>query len=422
MEVRSYNLNSYNLHVIKSDKVKSCHMEIHFREKVKKENIFYKSFLCDILTDCSKDLDTRRDVVIKLEELYKSSFFGSTSKTGGVINTIFVYNFISPKYIKEDTYLEDVLALPFDMLLNPKVLNKAFEENTFEVIKERMIRDLESMLENPNKLGISNALNVMDKDSLTSVSVMGDIASVEAISPSSLYKEYLNMINNNTCDIYVVGDIDFDQIHKIISKSFKLKTIKTNKLDMYVENKIVKKVKKEIDESTFVQSNLNIIYNLDNLNSKDRNIDFQVFNYLFGSGGLSSKLYKKLREENSLCYGVYSIYLKYDNIMIVQVSLDESNREKAIKLIDESLKEMVKGKFLDEELDDAKNNLMTSLKMSLDNNIALLSNFIFHLKDNLPPIEERIEMIKNITKEDVIKVAKKVKINTIYALKGKVNK
>lgn len=420
METREYDLNSYKLHIIKSDKVKTCHLEVHFRDKVRSENIYYKSMLTDILSDCSKDYVTRKDVVVRLEELYKASFYGTTSKLGGVVDNIFVYNFINPEFIKEKNYLEDALSLPFDMILKPRIINKAFDNKTFEVVKNRAIRDVMSVLENPTKLSINNALNAMDKNSLTSISVLGSIEDVESVTASKLYLEYKNMIQNSYCDVFVIGDVDFDEIYKIVTKKFKLNTIKTNSLDLYVDNKLAKKTLVKSDKGNFVQSNLNIVCNLDNLTKLEKNIVIQVYNYLLGSGGMSSKLYQKVREKNSLCYGVYSLFLKYDNLLIIQVSLDEANRNKAISLIKTCLKEMKKGDITDECFEDAKLNLLMSLNMAKDNNISVLNNYIFNKYDNLPSIDDRIESIKNVTIEDVMKVAKKVKINTVYSLKGEV--
>ncbi|MFI3260847.1 MAG: insulinase family protein [bacterium] len=422
METREYNLNSYKLHILKSDKVKSVHLEIHFRDKVNKDNIHYKSMLTDILTDCSEDYKNRKDVVIRLEELYKAKFYGTTSKLGGIVDNIFVYDFINPEYIKDKKYLEEVLSLPFDMVLRPKVKNKCFDNKIFEVIKTRAIRDVNSINENPVKLSINNALNCMDKDSLTSISVLGSLKKLEETTPEELYTEYKNMINNSYCDVFIIGNVDFDEIHKIITKKFNLSSIKTGKLELNIENKVVSKVKKEVENGPFIQTNLNVICNLDKLTKVEKNSTIQVYNYIFGSGGLSSKLYCKLREENSLCYGVYSLYLKYDNLLIIQVSLDEKNKNKAITLIKDCLKEMEKGKIDIEEFEDAKINLLSSLKMSKDNNVALLSNYIFGIYDALPTIDKRIEDVKNVTMDDIKNLSKKIKINTIYSLKSGGNK
>lgn len=422
MEKKEYDLNSYRLHLIKSDKVKTCHIEVHFRDKVNKENIFYKSMLTDILSDCSNDYANRKEVVIRLEELYEASFYGTTSKLGGVVDNIFVYNFINPKYIKEKNYLKEAVTLLFDMIEKPKVNNKAFDKKMFEVVKTRAIRDVESVSENPVKLSINNALKTMDSESLTSVPVMGTIEDIENATSENLYKEYKNMINNSYCDVYVIGDIDFDEVYKIITSKFKINTIKSSRMVLNLENKVKNKSLVKDDKSEFVQSNTSIICNLDNLSDVEKNITVQVYNYIFGSGGLNSKLYQKVREENSLCYGIYSLYLKYDSLLIIEVSLDESNRKKAIKLIKSCLKEMEKGKISTEELEDAKLNLLSSLKMAKDNNVAILNNYIFSKIDNLPTIEERMDALKEVTVSDIKAIAKKVKINTVYTLMSKEGK
>ena len=56
--------------------------------------------------------------------------------------------------------------------------------------------------------------------------------------------------------------------------------------------------------------------------------------------------------------------------------------------------------------------------MSLDNNVSILNNYVFQIFDDATTFEERKKLIKSVSKQDVIKVAKKVKLNTIYCLKG----
>ena len=44
---------------------------------------------------------------IKIEELYKLSYYGINSKVGSQTILSFVADFIDPKYIKDDNYLEN---------------------------------------------------------------------------------------------------------------------------------------------------------------------------------------------------------------------------------------------------------------------------------------------------------------------------
>ena len=193
-------------------------------------------------------------------------------------------------------------------------------------------------------------------------------------------------------------------------------------------DKILKKIGEESSEVIIGAKNGSkeeIIYELSDLFYHslvlmvEKNITLNAFNYIYGSGGLTSKLYKSIREENSLCYAINSMYLKYDGLLMVQISLDQCNVKKAISLVKKELKKMQNGEFSDMELNDAINNMIISLDMSLDNNVAILNNYVFNIYDNLPLIEKRKEYFKEINKNDIINVSKKIKLNTIFTLEGK---
>ena len=75
---------------------------------------------------------------------------------------------------------------------------------------------------------------------------------------------------------------------------------------------------------------------------------------------------------------------------------------------------ILNGDFTEEILEDAKKSLILSLKMSSDNNISILNNYIFNYFTELPLLDERMKLIQNVTKKDVVDCAKHLNINTIY--------
>ena len=86
MIYKTYKCNSFNVHTIKTDKFKTSHMEIVFRKSVVKEELGAYSFLLDMLSETSKNYPKRQDLIVKLEELYKTSIYGLTTKTGNLLN------------------------------------------------------------------------------------------------------------------------------------------------------------------------------------------------------------------------------------------------------------------------------------------------------------------------------------------------
>ena len=421
MVYKTYKCNSYNIHTIKTDRFKTVHMEIIFRKNIVKEELVNYAFLVDMLMESSKNYPKRKDVITKLEELYKLVVYGTTVKTGNVLNSNFMADFIDPKFIDEEDYLENVIKFIFEMLMNPNATNEEFDLKEFNFVKERLKREIKSIDENPFKSSMRKAIEAMDKSSVTAFPLMGSVEELDDITPSSLYKYYKKLFKDNTCDIFIIGNVDSDNIVSLIQKYFKHRYINSNKLVLRVDNKFKKKVTTKEDVSENLQANLVMIYNIGELPEVERHVTMQVFNYIFGSGGLTSKLYKRIREENSLCYNISTLYLKYDELLVIHISLDTANVKRAVSMVKKCLKEMQTGDFLDSDLEDAKKSISLALDLTSDNNSSLLNNYVFHEFDNLPLIDERKKSLAKLTKEDVVNVSKKLKLNTIYVLKGKEN-
>lgn len=421
MEYKKFEYPSFNLYTVKTNRFKTCQMEIIFKSEASKEDAMIKTFLADIMSDCSQKYHTRKDVARYLEELYQASFYGITNKTGNLMMTSFVLNFLNPKYVNNDNYLDKVLELPFEMILKPAIKSDEFDIRNFNIVKNRLNDEILSVNENINRVSLKKALSNLDKSSPSSFGILGTTKELEDISPKKLAVAYQKLMESS-CDIFVIGDLDMDVVANIIFKYFKNNVVKTAELpNLYVDNIAPKKIKNIIDKSKFLESNLVKIYSLDKLTEKEKITTFHFYNYLFGGGGLNTKLYQLLREQNSLCYGVKSMYLKYDNLLIVQTSVSKNNVKKAEKLIKQALKEMKTGDFSDEQLNSAKENFIFSLNLSLDNPSGILNNYIFHILDNLPLIEERIKMIENITKEEIVSLSSKIKPNITFVLEGEEN-
>ncbi len=417
MEYKVYDCDSYRIHTIKTDKFKNCSMEIMFRNKIDEKKITENNMVVDMLMHSSKKYPKRRDVAIELENLYSSFLRGSVSRLGNSVLISFIMDFLDPKYC-EKGFLEDALSLPIEMILNPNIINNEFDKRSFGIIKNRIKSDIESLKENATRYAFRRSLKIMDEKSPTSYYMVGNMEDLENITPSSLVKSYNEILNNYVCDIYVIGNLDMDEVVKIIEKKFKIKTIKDQKIDLYVKNKLRKKALDITETDVYEQDSLVMIYNLDKLSKREKDYVIHIYNMILGSGGLTSKLYRYLREENSLCYIVSSMYQKYDNLLMIYSGIDKKDKNKCIKLVNKAMNEMLHGKFSEDEIENSKKSIVSSIKMSEDTNGGIVNNYLFNELDGLALYDERIKNIKTVTKEEIMECAKKIKLNMIYLLGG----
>lgn len=417
MQYNKYNYETYNLHTIKSDKFKSCHIEINFRDNITKESYLKSLFLSSLIQLCTKKYPRRMDLRKRSEELYQTSLFASSYKMGASLLFMVGCDFINPTYIKDAHYLENVLCFFLDAVFEPNIVENGFDKDAFELVKNDILSEMDTACESPMSLASKNVVNLINGDNPLKFMLSNyDKSEVESITKEEIYSYYKEVIEHYTADIIVFGDLDFDFIKDYLSKNVAINTIKNHKISLYTD---IKKPKKPLfvkEPSKFMQSTLLLGYSLENLTEKEKIYVSHVFDYIFCNGAFKSKLFANLREKNSLCYGVSSIYLKFNKLYVIKVSLAKENVSKAIKVIKNSLNDMKNGLFEDEFIVETKKALTNYLKSSEDAMSSYINNCYLKEIDNFPSVNERIKSINLVTKEDIQNFAKKLKELVIYVL------
>ena len=187
MIYKKYTNENYNLYTIKTDKFKSCLMEVVFSKPLDKSKVTIDNFLVENLGYTCKKYPKRKNMVEKLEDLYAASCYSVTTKVGNVLFSNFILEFLDPKYCDKN-YLKDVLELPFEMIFNPNITNNEFDIKTFNIIKNRIRASISSLKENATRYAIQESLKAMDKDSPSSINSIGYLKDLEEIEDEIIEK------------------------------------------------------------------------------------------------------------------------------------------------------------------------------------------------------------------------------------------
>ena len=163
-----------------------------------------------------------------------------------------------------------------------------------------------------------------------------------------------------------------------------------------------------------------MIFNVNNMTMFEREFVMSFYLNIINSGGLSSKLYKALRENNSLCYNVSTSCNDRSNLLIVRSTLKTGAENKAIKLVKKCIKDM-KSRISNEEFVGAYYAFQRSLKGMVDSIGAINRLHMNTYYAGFSSYEEKQEKFKKVTIDDINQLASKIKLNTIYVLKGDKN-
>lgn len=417
MDYIKKDLGSFNLHMINTEKFKTITIKILFHTPIIKEEITKRNVLADVLLQSSNKYSSKRDLIIAAEELYAADISTNNQRLGNYILTSFNLQTLMDKYTEEGN-VEKSFRFLSEILFNPDIENKQFKKDKLDIAKNNSLMALDSIKENATNYSLIRMAETFDKDSPISYRMTGYPEDLDMITEKTLYEAYQKMINNDYVDIFVVGNFDKKEMLALVKKCFKFKRVKKRKASYYLkEHKARKKrlfAKEEIDNT---QSKLAIACPINKLTEYERNYPLILANLILG-GGVDSKLFKDVREKNSLCYTVRSFSNKLDSLLVITAGIDKNNYSKTVEVITRILNDLKKGKFTDNDIEIAKEFYYTSIEELEEDEYRIIVEFMMEEILGLDPIVERLKKISKVNKKEIVKVFKKITMDTVFLLEG----
>ena len=409
-------MGAYNLHVIKTTKFKTITVEVNFREKIDPNFIAMRNILKSVLLNTNNLYKSERDLIKETENLYDLKLISSNTRIGNFSNLSFKARFLNDKYTEEDMNRYSIEFL-LNIIFNPDINNNRFREDVLSKCKLKLEKDINALKDNKLKYTLFKLLSTV-KNKPYSYSTYGTLDELNKIDTSNLYNYYKKVISEDFIDVFVVGDVDADEIKTIFKEKFKTNTFK--KIDNNIlisELKPSKKIKRIVEEDSANQSQLTLLCSLNDLSDFERKYVLLVYNEMLG-GSSNSILFDTVREKNSYAYYINSLAKAYDNTLIIYSGIEADKESEVVKLIKKALQSITKGKFDDKLLDSSKETIISSIKASKDSPAGIINTYYARELVNSLLFDERIENISKVSRDDIVNISKKISINTEYFLIG----
>lgn len=417
MEYKKIDCGNYNLHLIKTDKFKTFTIRVCLRNKIVKDEITLRNALASFLTYSTNLYPTNRDLVLHSEDLYVANVNGKCYRSGthNIIN--FYLTILNEKYT-EKGMLEKSIKFFHDIIFDPNFEKEKDAQDAFDYLYKSGKNSLLGIKENPTMYSITRMFECMGTDEPYTYRDIGYIEDLEKIDLKELKKYYNKVLNKSVIDIYVLGDFDNKKVTDLIKKYMCFNSNSNKKINqIYTHKTLPKRIKTVKEPTDGSQSKLSVGCKIGKLNEFELNYVLTLYNLILG-GSFDSKFMRIIREKYSLAYYVYSSLCKLDHIMVIKAGISKENFDFTMKLIKKLMKEVEDGKFTEEEINTCKTEYISKLKEIEDNSGAIIETYLAKDLLNLGDIEERKKEIMKVTKEDIIKVAKKIKIDTVFLLEG----
>lgn len=410
--------NGINLNLILTDKFKSNLLSYYIIRPLNREDVTKNALLPLVLKRGNEKLNTTLEVEQFLDEMYGANLSLTVNKRGEKHVIRFTIEWPDGKYFNDSSYNLQTVDFLRTIVFNPYLENNVFSKAYVSQEKENLRDKIEGKINDKRSYAVNRCIEEMCKSEDFSLYSLGYVEDLSSIDEKNLYEYYKTVLNNSPIELIYVGKYDETLISHIVENN------KLNREDILHISR--EKIDYEINNVNVVKENLDVNQGKLVLGYRT-GIPFEekLYNGLLIAsdilgGGPNSKLFKHVREENSLAYYITSTVLKYKSLLLIDGGIEFENYNKTIEIVSEQIEKMKNGDFTDDDIEISKKTIKSSTE-SIKDSVFLISEFFFSqgLANDDRSLEEVLIDMDNVTKEDVIKASKQIALDTIYFMENK---
>lgn len=414
-----------NLHLIINDNFKTDFTVVFLSVPLEKEYVTKNALLPAVIKDGSTSFPNYKKLTEELEMMYGASFDCGIDKNGDNLILKFYIETINDNYLpKENDNINKSIKILLDLICNPLIENNGFKKGYVDLEKKNLELLINAQKDDKNIYAFEKCINIMYKNSGFGLSKYGKIEDLAQITEQNLYEQYKKLISEAKIDIFVSGNFEQEKISKEVKENEFIQKLNPRQ-EKINTNHYKNEIKEKIENPEEMTEDMNVaqgklVIGLDILPNDFDDFRFIaiMYNAIFG-GGVNSKLFQIVREKESLAYTAKSEYISQKNNIFIRCGIECENFEKTTNLIKKLLEDMKAGNFTEDDLKKAKEYIDSGIDaIEAEQDTQIIYKFGQELSKLPLTTEEYKANIQKVTKEDIVKFANLVQINTIYFLRN----
>ncbi len=404
----------------KTDKFKSAAMTVSFAVPLSAETASGYSLLTNLLSLSTGSYPTMQSFSIIKDELYALGLDAFVQRRGELLLIRLEADTIADSFAFDgERVLFRATELLGDAIFNPHFENGVFPKADVENEKLCLIEEIASLIENKPSYAMLRARQIMCENEPFAVDAGGEIERVAALDGKQLTEYYRKAIETAPVFITYAGEADFEYVEECVRAHLPF-TPRSNTLPDSVLHQPKNEIYRVREAMDMEQSVLILGFTTIMPDSAKKRAILTVYDEIFG-GSPASKLFMNVREKEGLCYYCSSYPAGRKNVIFVSCGLERGFEDKAINAIYREAEAMKRGEFDDSDLINAKNSIIRSLR-STENGLNSISGYLLGqmISEDSATIEESIELVSAVTREEVIALAQTVTPELEYILSAEV--
>lgn len=254
-------------------------------------------------------------------------------------------------------------------ILSDMYYNSLFKEDDIELERGVIVEEINMYEDSPEDVALDTVAELMWEGSPLGRNIAGKTETVEKITRSMMVDYFNRRYTPQNTVISVAGSFDEGALIALCEKYFSQNAKETPSVLTPPEF-----ISGEWSRSKDIeQAHLSIAYDAFDLSS-DRLYSLSLLNNIFG-GSMSSRLFQSLRENNGLCYSIYSYtgVFPHAGMIGIYAGLASDSLTAAQEMIEEEIGRICSNPVSDYELSRARSQLRCGIIMSRESAASRMS-------------------------------------------------
>ncbi len=312
--------------------------------------------------------------------------------------------------------LKNDLELAIDVIAD-FVTSPLFENAEMIKEKEVVVQEIKQSLDTPDDLVFDYFQESCFANQATGRTILGPIDTVRGFTADRMHEYMKNHYTANNMVAVAVGNLNHDEFVKMVEE--RLSELPATRSFIADSQKYIGGAKIECKD--IEQTHLVLGFEGSSYLNEDY-YKYSVLSTILG-GGMSSRLFQEIREKRGLVYTINSFNQSLKNTGVFGIYAGTTPKElnELIPVVADEIKKLVNDKVNDIELQRAKTQIKASLLMSLESSSTTAEILArqFLLFNRVIPINETVQKIEAITKDDLQTVSQKIfATNPTYTILG----
>lgn len=406
-----------DLHVIPTKQFKMTHILIDFATPQTTTNATARNLLANLLETSTHLYPTQTALARQMAKLY-GAFVSLGVGRVGRLHTVRLRSSFINNHLAQNNLFAQVTELINQVLFHPLIDDGEFDSPTFRLQVNNLASSIKALYDDKQFYANQQLLKLYyPSDSVMRTPSFGKLPDLDYCTPASLVQTYEKMINQDKVDIFVLGNVNPEDVYSAIHQlPFADRNSQLPDTPFYFQQ-VHEDVVSQEEQQHVSQAKLDLGYHLPIYYRDPLYPAALVFNGLFG-GTPYSKLFTNVREKAGLAYYASSRLAPFSGLVNVQTGIQPTDYQTALTMIQEQVTELQTGNFTGDLMREVQDALVNQHYAGFD----LANNILeHHLVNQLLSLREQTDFanqINQVTKNDVMKVASMIKLQASYLLSG----